>query len=322
MASIDALRVAYLAGTSFCGSTLMALLMDSHPQIASVGETNLNQMSLDARSQYTCSCGEVLHNCSFWRQVFEGVNGSGYTLNVDQWTTDYNYKHPLLQKALTSYSPYSAVRAFQRAAALILPIHRSHVKRVNRVNVAFIQSVLDVHGAEVFFDASKRLRRLEQLLRIPELEVRVVRMVRDVRAYVDSARRNYKRPIEKSAKRWKHTQINAEALTRALPPESVLLLKYEDLCREPKQWMQTLYRFLDVEVVEPPDTIFAHEHHVIGNRTRLNQAMTIRFDEKWRETLTNQEALRTLRIAGEINASIASTIRRRSNDERNQSSPE
>ena len=35
------IRVVYVAGSGHTGSTLLALLMDSHPEIACVGETSV-----------------------------------------------------------------------------------------------------------------------------------------------------------------------------------------------------------------------------------------------------------------------------------------
>ena len=95
-------------------------------------------------------------------------------------------------------------------------------------------------------------------------------MVRDVRAFANSSKKHHSgKPVEKSAKEWKNVQSSIDNLTRTLPSQKVFLLRYEDLCQNPRYWLQSLYNFLGVEMLEPPDTIISKEHHVIGNRPNL-----------------------------------------------------
>ena len=303
----NTLRVAYLMGTAFCGSTLMAFLMDSHPQIASVGETSIGIPWQQNGAQYPCSCGELLPDCPLWREIFGSVNQQGFEFSATQWANDYRYKNPLLYKALSSYAPYKAICVLQEIAASILPIHRGRIQRIHRANVAFVGAVLSLTKSELFFDTSKGPRRLYHLLSIPEFDIRVIRMVRDVRAYAASRKKHRGYAVEKSAKNWKSFHLRASNLIRAIPAQKVFTLRYEDLCQNPGYWLHDLCHFLDVDVLEPPDTIISREHHIIGNRMRRKEVFTLQLDESWKERLTAAEISRTLCIAGETNERLGYT---------------
>jgi hypothetical protein len=165
----NAFRVVYLAGSGHTGSTLVALLMDAHPAIASVGEIAVKP-KIRRRGDglgHLCSCGELVNECVFWREIFRSVTKQGLEFGPDNWTNDYRCEHPLAHRLLTRDSSYGPVRAFQRWAAYNLPIHSARVRYVDRVNVAFVRAVLDVSGADVFFDTSKVPMRLSRLLQIP-----------------------------------------------------------------------------------------------------------------------------------------------------------
>lgn len=295
------LRVTYLSGTSYCGSTLLALVVDCHPQVASIGETSFSRKAQQrARARQACSCGQPVRVCPFWTRVFDGVQQQGHQFDVLHWTNDYRYLHPWLHRVLSTYSQQPAVQLAQRAAQVLLPGHRAKIDRANRVNVALVRTVLNITGADVFFDTSKGVLRLHYLLQVPELDVRVVRLVRDVRAFVESARRRG-RALDDAVDEWTSYHESMERLAGRLSPERLLTLRYEDLCREPDTWLKRLYRFMSVAEIEPPATIESGEHHVLGNRIRLNGTLRIRLDEKWRNSLAQDDQERILAMAGLLN---------------------
>ena len=68
----ERLRVGFLTGSGHTGSTLLALFMDTHPQIVSVGETAIKPGLRSGSEQlHRCSCGHPISECRFWQTVFE-----------------------------------------------------------------------------------------------------------------------------------------------------------------------------------------------------------------------------------------------------------
>jgi hypothetical protein len=294
--------MAYLAGTSYCGSTLLAFLMDRHPDIASIGEVALAPESRRKPiNSYLCSCGAPIVGCKFWNEVFQAVQASGVSLNVSNWTHDFTYFNPLVQRVLGVYSDRRSVQNFHRLMTFILPVHRQKVRKASRASVVFMRAVMDRTNARIFFDATKSLMRLYHLLRIRNLDVRVVWLIRDVRAYVRSCQKLAQSGIEESATVWKRYHVAADQILSSLPREKVFRLRYEDLLTHRDIWMPELCEFLGVPSVEMPSEINACEHHIIGNSMRLRGHMPVTLNEDWRSELTRQQQAEALRVAGELN---------------------
>lgn len=292
------LRVGYLVGSNHTGSTLLALFMDTHPRIASVGETSPNRGYPPGGAH--CSCGAWVRECPFWHEIFEGVRREGFDLSPYNWSNDYRYRNGVLHPLLSRFSHYPPIRALQRLAAERLPGHRSRVRCTNETNVAFIKTVLDLRGAEVLFDTSKYAMRLYHFLRMKQLDVRVIRLVRDVRGFVCSEKRRG-HSAERGARVWRRHQEVFADLTRGLSQERLFLLRYEDVCENPRHWFRQLHSFLGVDFVEPPPTVFPAEHHILGNPIRKQGSVAFRAPDRWEDRLTNRELAQVLDIAGEGN---------------------
>jgi hypothetical protein len=182
-------------------------------------------------------------------------------------------------------------------------VHKNRVAYANKVNIAFIQSALQLTGAEVFFDTSKALMRLSYLLAIAALDLKVVRVVRDVRAFANS----YKSrgvAVEQAARHWRNYQLSADDLLQTVPSDRVMLMRYEDFCHDPLLWLHRLHTFCGVQPLDPPETITPGEHHIIGNHMRLQKITAITANYSWQEKLTAAEMARILHIAGDINTRL------------------
>jgi hypothetical protein len=228
------------------------------------------------------------------------VHEEGLEFGAHNWTNDYKYKSTILHKFLSTYPSNTALRVFQHTARHMLPFHKSRLEYAHRVNIAFMQSALKLTRTEVFFDTSKALMRLSHLLSIPALDVQVVRVVRDVRAFANS----YKSrgvSVEQAARHWKNYQVSADHLLDTTPSCRVLLMRYEDFCHEPGYWLKSLHTFLGVQPLDPPETITPNAHHIIGNHMRLQKITAITANHSWREKLSGTELRQILQIAGDMN---------------------
>jgi hypothetical protein len=299
---IRRVRVVYVVGSSHSGSTLLAMLADQHPLVASVGETAVKrQIRRDGRATaQECSCGAVLEECAFWRGVFDDVSASGVRLSARRWRTDYRFEHPFADALLTKETSMLSWRTARKWATRHAPILRTRMARVDRANLAFVRAVLARRRAAVFLDTTKLLTRLTYLLDLPEMDIRVVRLVRDVRGFAASARRRGG-SVTEAAKVWVNDQI---AIDRVLARQSSvpsLLVRYEDVCGAPATTLRDLWEFCGVPAIGVSSVVRSREHHVLGNRMRMNDVVEVRLDESWRSRLDSSDQLSVLRIAGTLN---------------------
>lgn len=303
------LPVVFVAGSGHSGSTLLALLLDAHPEIGCVGEASVKPKirRRGDSAQAVCSCGRRIDACPFWTSVFAQVQAQGLPFGPTQWTNDYRFEHPLMQRLLNRACGSRSGRALLRASASWLPGYRQRIGSIDAVNVAFMRAALKVSNARVFADTTKTMSRLLHLLRIPGLDLRVVGLVRDVRGYAASAKRRGIPPVD-AAGTWLKDQEMIAALVRERPALPFLRLRYEDLCASPEAVLRELWSFCGVQDVIIAQPLRATEHHVLGNSMRMAGDIRIHVDQTWRQRLDDAEAAAVLGVAGEMNRTLGYTF--------------
>ncbi|MCC7462072.1 MAG: hypothetical protein IT480_06365, partial [Gammaproteobacteria bacterium] len=174
-------RVAYLQAASHSGSTLLAMLLNSHPDICTVGELKITALG-DVR-RYRCSCGVPILECPFWCGVTADMRAAGFDFDIAHPGTHYGAVDSVLARRLLR--PLHRGSGFERLRDLALactPGWSRFLAAAQARNAALIGSVLARSGKQVIVDSSKIGMRLKYLLRNPALDVRVVRVKRDGRA--------------------------------------------------------------------------------------------------------------------------------------------
>ncbi len=318
------IRLAYILAASHSGSTLLSMLLGSHPEVATVGEMKLSPKAIGDVARYRCSCGEPIRTCSFWQKVEKGMSAQGFAFDLAHAGTDYRISGSSYTRRLLSPMYRGGFPEVLRDAALGLSaIWRRELPEVHRRNAALASVVCGIAGAKVVVDSSKIGLRLKYLLKNPELDVKVIRLLRDGRAvaltYMDPAgfadaraptrrgggmggdRSQERLPMAQAAYVWRRCMEEAESILCSLPPAQWIEVRYEDYCRALNATLTRLQQFLGVEPGKQPQQFRGVEQHVVGNGMRLDTLSDISLDERWREVLTPQE-LRTFdQIAGRMN---------------------
>lgn len=300
----EPLRVGYLVGTSYCGSTLMAFLLDDHPYVVSVGETTPN-LKIQRKQSFDlpCSCGEKIIDCPFWQELSERIQKTGTDFSLHRWENEYSYRSPLMNKLIRAHTTGPVTDALVRFADSFLPYHRTRIAHANRANVEYIRAALEIANAKAFFDTSKGIPRLRRLMACPELDLRIIHFTRDARAFAFHGKRNDV-PIDDMTNRWLAFHQHARRLLSKVDPQRVITIKYEDLCSDPQRWLGAIHEHLGLKAAPPPTTLKSEDHHIIGNRMRLAGEFKIQLNEAWRDGLTQTETDRALSIAGTLNREL------------------
>jgi hypothetical protein len=232
--------------------------------------------------------------------VFAEVSATGVQLSTNRWRTDYRFEDPRLDALLTRETSWNAWRESRRWAMRHFPRLRTRTARIDRANVGFVRAVLARRQASMFLDTTKLLTRLTYLLEIPDFELRVVRLVRDVRGFAASAHRRGE-SVTRAASVWMKDQAAIEHVLARWPGVRQMLVRYEDLCEAPQATLRRLWEFCGVEPIESSTVIQAREHHILGNSMRMGETITVRLDETWRRRLTPEDERRVLAVAGTFN---------------------
>jgi hypothetical protein len=277
------------------------MLLAAHPEVATIGEMKGGQEDM---TSYRCSCGSLFVDCPFWRQLIGALERRGFRYDLGDRRTMPAFRAPSSPLAdLVLRRPFGsrAYEAARDAATSAWPWLRRELGRLSSYNQAFIEEVLRLRGGRVFVDSSKDGVRIKYLARIPSLEVRVVQLVRDGRAVVNSARKNAKETAVVAAAEWRDQHLEIERVADRCCGGRLLRVRYEDVCAQPALWAQRILDFGGVEGEVRAESVDGSRLHVLGNRMRLKGPQTIRRDEGWRSELPEEDLLAFERVAGDLN---------------------
>lgn len=317
-------RLAYILAASHSGSTLLSMLLGSHPQIATIGEMKLSAKAMGDLNRYRCSCGTLIRECRFWRLIKEGMAARGFDFDLACARTDYcAARSPYARRLLGPMHKGRFLETIRDAALGLSPAWRRHLAETHRRNVALASTVCEIAKAQFVVDSSKVGLRLKYLLRHPELDVKVIRLIRDGRAvaltYMDPGefadaqdtdsraggmggdRKGERLSMREAAYEWRRCMEEAEHILRRLGESQWTEVRYEDVCASPGATLGRLHKFLDVTSDRQPKEFRSVEQHVIGNGMRLDTTSEVRQDERWREILTEHDLRVFAAAAGEVN---------------------
>ncbi len=316
------IRLAYILSASHSGSTLLAMLLGAHPDIATVGE--LKVTSLGDADQYRCSCLMRIKECMFWNAITQRMAKRGFSFDITKAGTDIRSgATPYGKRLLKPLHRGPALEALRDAALACSPRWRREWSRIQALNHALMASVLEETGRSVIVDSSKIGLRLKYLLRNPALDVRVVRLVRDGRGvaltYLDPGRfadasdplrrgggaGTLRAPTHRSmadaASEWRRSNEEAEAVLAQVSRSQWTEVRYERLCTEPTTTLASVFSFLGVQADVTISDFRARPHHVIGNGMRLDTMSEIRLDERWKAELSPSDLDVFQSVAGATN---------------------
>jgi hypothetical protein len=314
-------RLVYLLAASHSGSTLLSLLLGSHPEICTIGELKLT--SLGDLERYRCSCGEFLLQCPFWKSVSEALAELGQPFAPGDGSTDLTHGVSPYVGALLRPLHRGPLLEFARDLCLgAAPSWPSHLDRWQRANALLAATVCRLSRKPAIVDSSKVGMRLKYLLQNPALDVRVLRAVRDGRAvaltYVDPAhfadardehlrgggsggdRVGERLSMADASREWRRSNEEAEAIVRGLAPDSWRVVRYEDICADPHAALRPVLDWLGVDPSVPP--ILARQaYHVVGNGMRLDSTQEVKLDDRWRQKLGPGDLATFAAVAGDLN---------------------
>jgi hypothetical protein len=316
-------RLAYLLAASHSGSTLLTMLLGAQLGACTAGE--LKATSLGDPEQYRCSCREPIRQCGFWAKVSAAMAEREFpAFEITRaGTSIFEIGSPYARRLLAPLYRGAALELVRDIALSFSPAWRRQLRSGNRRNLALIQSLLAVTGARVVIDSSKVALRLKYLLRIPSLDIRVIRVIRDGRAvaltymddwtFADSTdpalrgggagvrRPPVRRSMTEAAREWKRSNEASDCLVSRLPRSQWTEVRYEELCADPPSTLRRLATFLGLD----PDQIIldfrSRQQHVIGNGMRMDATSEIRLDERWKSNLSAEDLRVFETVAGDLN---------------------
>lgn len=288
MSQSDKVRILYIAGLGRNGGTLMDRLLGSVPGFASLGEVYFLWMKGVFHNEL-CNCGQPLRQCEFWDAVLRDTfapqpvpDGREMTKLVEQVN-----RSRWIPSLITPLRPPGFTARLQR--------YKDVMQR--------LCTALHTHtGGDILVDSSKFASHAIILSQLPNVDLRVLHLVRDSRAAAFSWMKKLRKPevIDGSEfmPRFSPTSTSVQWVYRNLGSHllrsranAYMRLRYEDFAASPREYTRQIVDWAGAPDAPLPfvgDNVvqLVTGHTQSGNPNRFNTGdVTIRPDMKWTEDL-------------------------------------
>jgi hypothetical protein len=286
--------VLYVGGLGRSGSTLIERVIGQVPGVCAVGEL-VHLWERGVTEDERCGCGEPFSRCPFWQQVGKAAFGGWDGIDVSRVgalraRVDRN-----------RFIPALARRRLRPQTRRLLAEYTSYYARV-------YAAVAGVSGCDLVVDSSKHASLAFCLREAPDVDLRVLHLVRDSRAVAYSWSRQVRRPDTDrpsymtryspatAAMQWNIQNAAFGLLARTGVP--VMRLRYEDFTAGPELALRRVAGFAGLPAQDsypfltagggpsgaaPVSARLDGGHSVSGNPMRFTTGpVPVRPDEQWR----------------------------------------
>ena len=221
-------RVIYITGQAFSGSTFLAALLGTHPDIEPVSELAKWTKGYLRRHERLCACGKTASECEFWTAV-EG-----------QWVSATRPK--ALPKYVQLQDKFEHISSIWINRLAKDPHPTSEFAEYQVLTEALFRSIMHVSNRSMIVDSSKLPGRALAISRMHGLDVSVIHLVRDGNQFLRSSVRRGRLAAGPGPNllyktfalglSWSITNLAAEYVLSASRRNS-LRVRYEDLVSDP-----------------------------------------------------------------------------------------
>lgn len=288
--SKSAIKIVYIAGQGRSGSTVLDRVLGSICDVTSCNEI-YRIIEEGFHDNRTCSCLNKFYDCPFWSSIASKMNLS--TTNIQE----YLYLQNKFDR--TKHIPFLKYSLDQKNQNQELLKYKNYIRQL-------YFSIAEASGSNILVDSSKNPSRALILSSIPEFEVSVIHLIRDVRAvayswlnkklisetgiYLDQY------SIYKTCLNWISRNIFSEVLGQSMEYRRV---RYEDFCRSPRLETLEIIRnipFLgdrenEVSKIFENNRVFLKSiHSIAGNPDRYKTGtVVIKPDNRWKDDLSTYD---------------------------------
>ncbi len=281
--------VLYITSSSYSGSTLLSFLLNAHPELTTTGE--MEGWNPSQGGDFPCSCGVPVQSCPFFQEIGKAVEANGLQFGKISFGTAYQLlDNKRFNRYLTGAFPggiFPWLEGFRDSLIRRTAFFGDRIRQTDKTNLVYIESALRIAGAKVFVDAQKDCYRIRFLKQIPEFNVKVLYLIRDMKGVVASHVRIKHWPVRVAARKWLEEQWRISRIFQQCG--GGLMIDYDTLCEEPLQELNRIYDFLGVSRCDELGNFRETEHHILGNSMRLDNVGTIKKSLRWRKELSRDD---------------------------------
>lgn len=292
-------KVIYVMGAGHVGSTVLDVVLSSHPRVESLGEVSkFHRYGWVRDEARQCACGAVVYDCPFWTDVRRRW--------VDLRGGDEGVRYMRLQPR------------FERTPAAWARLLRDRLRRTPEMDEylkgteALYRAARDTGSREYLVDCSLTPKRAYAQTLNPNIELYLIHLVRDGRGVMWSLMKPKERnpayvpaPPARTTKYWVSANLQSVWVFRRVAERNRIRVRYEDFVLDPSTVLERIGDWLgedmaglvkDNALTSPRDD----RHTVAGNRVRFikDEDLRLRADFAWMDNLADKDRRLFWRRAG------------------------
>ena len=283
-------RVIFVVGYGRSGSTLLDIILGSHPEIFGAGEMSTICRHVWPNNEY-CACHEKVRSCPLWSPA------------ISEW-----------QQGGADIAAYKTLQ--KKIEPILAPdriLSRSSLQQYREQTLQLYRIVAQRTGRRVLLDSSKMPGRAMALAG-SGVDLLLIHLVRDPRAVAHSLTKPMKidkeggiqkilrsHPVARTALRWNFVNAAAEHALRRVPAGNRMQLRYEDLVADPEGALSRIGSMADMDLTSLGRAIASGEqvkaeHQVAGGRIRMLDSVHLKSDMDWKDKMSRSSQATVSRI--------------------------
>ncbi len=265
-------NVLYLLGSGRSGTTLLATILNSTPNILTAGE--LHQFYTYLHIKSTCSCGKIVYDCNFWETVIKTLNLSDNELLEFEKKQNKEERHKYILSIILG----------KKAS---LDYTSSQDKLFNAIN--------KFNNKEWILDSSKYIGRFLLLKQLKTINLKGIYVVRDVRGVIHSFNKQVQTPKSPINSIIYYYLTNFFGQIVCWTNKDVIKVRYEDFIEDPLAVVEKIYskHINSNNKNKKPqlNNIFEMPHIIGGNRLKNSKRIKISKDLDWKKNISRPKQI-------------------------------
>lgn len=297
----SALKVVYVMGAGHIGSTILDIVLSSHPQLESLGEVSkFHRFGWLPDENRKCACGLSVYNCQFWtkvRQEWIDMTGS-------EDAKRYMHLQPRFERTRSAWA------RLLRNKLNRTPDFTEYLQGTE----ALYRAIKQTGGKKYLVDSSLTPKRAYAQTMNPNIDLYLIHLVRDGRGVIWSLMKPNKKiparvyipaPPHRTTNYWISANLQSAWVYRSVEEQKRIMIRYEDFVTNTSMILSQIGALigedLDGLIKNTKLTITNQVRHTVGgNRVRFqkDEDISITPDFTWMQNLSQKDRSLFWRRAG------------------------
>ncbi len=312
------MKLIYILAQGHSGSTLTDCILGTHPDVVSSGEMRYLNWQLErtknivasVSAQNICSCGKDFRECVFWSEVFKRITkktGKDIVADPTSFDTAYFGQFAYQNRGGFDRSFVEKVKGyiFREWVEKGWPIEwigwiEPKLRKWIENNWMLYETMSEVADKQVVVDSSKHLLIALLLQQFQPKDVWIVFLHRDVKGLAASykkwaGRKGRPYVVKETMESTKTFENRVRKYKRTIPDLQYIDAQYEEIVRHPAEFLEQVVQKVGISTAyekQQNDDFYINpsaHHMVAGNPMRYRGKQLVRYDESWKERLTEDE---------------------------------